>query len=100
MNNVFVIIEIKDADYDDSGFTHVVGVRITDEESVKKEVDFLNSNISHDNFFNPQERCSYDYQSVTTKGYQNLHFPLKEQKSYFEKRSPRTALHLKGSHFP
>lgn len=77
MKNVFVILENKECDYDSAGFTHVVAVRFSDEESVKSEVAFLNKNISFDDFYNTEERCSYTYQLVKTEGYQNLHLPSK-----------------------
>lgn len=78
MKNVFVILEHKECDYDSAGFTHVVAVRFSDEDAVKSEVEKLNSNLSFDDFFNTEDRCSYIYQSVTTEGYQNLHFPSKD----------------------
>ena len=76
MDNVWLIIEVKNGDHGEDYYQRTVAVRLSSEEEVKQEVAFLNENIVYD-IFRREGECYYEYKSIPTKGYQGLNFSSK-----------------------
>lgn len=76
MDNVWLIIEVKNGDHGEDYYQRTVAVRLSNEEEVKQEVAFLNENIVYD-MFRREGECYYEYKSIPTKGYQGLNFASK-----------------------